>query len=126
METRAGLLLLRIGLGLYLLLWSLSHLAHPDATQGLLERAAHVHASPAAAYAIGVALVALSLAFLAGVWKLGTYSAAAVVQGAASLSAFRGLLHPFDKPPQAFAAIPLLAAFVALLLLRDKDSLGTL
>ena len=73
-------------------------------------------------YAIGVAQLALILAFVAGLFKTWTYGAILVFHGVSTLASFSKYLQPFDNLV-FFAAWPMLAACAALFLLRDYDTL---
>lgn len=73
-------------------------------------------------YAIGIAQLALILTFVAGLLKTWTYGAILVFHGVSTLSAFSKYLQPFDNL-MFFAAWPILAACVALFLLREYDTL---
>ncbi|PIP84468.1 MAG: hypothetical protein COR54_03840 [Elusimicrobia bacterium CG22_combo_CG10-13_8_21_14_all_63_91] len=82
--------------------------------------------STTGAYAVGSLELALSLAFLAGLWKRWTYGAVLVLHGISTLSSYSQLLSPFGKNHLFIATIPVLAACAALYLLRDEDRLWTL
>jgi hypothetical protein len=63
---------------------------------------------------------------LAGAWRTWTYGAVLAMHAVSTLSSFRQYLAPFEGPNILFfAAWPMLAACVALFLLRDLDTLWT-
>ncbi|MDO6441928.1 MULTISPECIES: hypothetical protein [unclassified Marinobacter] len=118
-----ALLLLRLGVFIVFLFWTLDKLVQP-------EHAAKVFTAfyglgslgESAFYAIGIAQLALILAFVAGLFKTWTYGAILVFHGVSTLASFSKYLQPFDNLI-FFAAWPMLAACAALFLLRDYDTL---
>ena len=118
-----ALLLLRLGVFIVFLVWTLDKLAQP-------EHAAKVFAAfyglgslgESAFYAIGAAQLVLILAFVGGLFKTWTYGAILIFHGASTLSAFSKYLQPFDNL-MFFSAWPMLAACAALFLLREYDTL---
>ncbi|QBM16479.1 hypothetical protein MARI_05600 [Marinobacter sp. JH2] len=122
-QLSLALLLLRLGVFIVFLFWTLDKLVQP-------EHAAKVFTAfyglgslgESAFYAMGVAQLALILAFVAGLFKTWTYGAILVFHGVSTLAAFSKYLQPFDNLI-FFAAWPMLAACAALFLLRDYDTL---
>ena len=118
-----ALLLLRVGIFIVFLFWTLDKLVQPD-------HAANVFGAfyglgglgETAFYVIGAAQLVLILAFLVGVLKTWTYGAILIFHGVSTLSSFGKYLQPFDNL-LFFAAWPMLAACAALFLLRDYDTL---
>ncbi|WP_421911773.1 hypothetical protein [Marinobacter sp.] len=118
-----ALLLLRLGVFVVFLFWTLDKLVQP-------EHAVKVFASfyglgglgETAFYIIGIAQLVLILLFVAGLLKTWTYGAILIFHGVSTLSAFAKYLQPFDNL-LFFAAWPMLAACAALFLLRDYDTL---
>lgn len=118
-----ALLLLRIGLGVFLLLWSVDKMVAPEQTAKIFQ---HFYKTPlpvGVAPAVGALEAALSLALLAGLWRTWTYGAALVLHAISTLSTWERLLAPFGENHLFIAALPVLAAFVALFLLRHEDTL---
>ncbi len=76
--------------------------------------------------AVGALEAALSLALLAGLWKTWTYGAALVLHTISTLATWKQLAAPFGENHLFLAAIPVLAGFVTLFLLRHEDTLLTL
>ncbi|PAV25195.1 hypothetical protein C8D92_11145 [Tamilnaduibacter salinus] len=118
-----ALLLLRLGIFVVFLVWTLDKLIQP-------EHAAKVFSAfyglgnlgETVFYLIGAAQLLLVLAFVAGVLKTWTYGAILIFHAVSTLSAFGKYLQPFDNL-LFFAAWPMLAACAALFLLRDYDTL---
>ena len=76
--------------------------------------------------AVGALEAALSLALLAGLWRTWTYGAALALHAISTLSTWKQLAAPFGEHHLFLAAIPALAGFVTLFLLRREDTLLTL
>lgn len=75
---------------------------------------------------LAVAEVLLLVLFLVGAAKTFTYGAVLVLHLISTLSSYRQYLAPFEGPNLLFfAAWPMLAACLALFLLRDEDTLAT-
>jgi hypothetical protein len=118
-----ALLLLRLGIFVVFLVWTLDKLVLP-------EHAAKVFTSfyglgglsESIFYAIGAAQLVLILAFVGGLFKTWTYGAILIFHGVSTLAAFSKYLQPFDNL-LFFAAWPMLAACAALFLLREYDTL---
>jgi len=75
-------------------------------------------------YVIGALQMVLILAFVAGAWKRITYGLVLLFHGVSTLSSYNQYLDPFNNL-LFFAAWPMLAACVALYLLRDSDTRWT-
>jgi hypothetical protein len=72
--------------------------------------------------AIGAAELVLVLAFVAGALRRPSYGLVTLLHGISTLSSWQQYLQPFDNL-LFFAAWPMLAACIALYLLRDDDVL---
>jgi len=119
-----SLLLLRLGVFLVMFMWTLDKFANPGHAAGVFAGFYGLEGlGPPVMSALGVAELALVLAFVAGLAKRWTYGAVAVLHGISTFSSYEQYLDPFDHL-LFFAAWPMLAACVALYLLRDLDTLG--
>lgn len=125
-ELRVALLVLRVGLGVFLLLWSVDKMVAPEQTAKIFQYFYKTALPASFAPAVGALEAVLSLALLAGLWRTWTYGAALVLHAFSTLSTWKQLLTPFGEHHLFIAAIPVLAAFVALFLLRREDTLLTL
>lgn len=125
-SAKVALLLLRLSLGGFLLLWSIDKLTVPEATVGIFSHFYHLPLTAGGAYATGALEAILSIAIMAGFRKTYTYGLGLVLHLISTLSTYGQLLHPFGKNHLFIAAIPVLGAFIALFLLRDQDTLWTL
>jgi hypothetical protein len=118
-----ALLVLRGGLGVFLLLWSIDKMVAPEQTAKIFQFFYKTPLSVSFAPAVGALEAALSLALLAGLWKTWTYGAALAIHSISTLSTWKQLAAPFGEHHLFLAAIPVLAGFVTLFLLRREDTL---
>ena len=125
-KVAVPLLILRIGLGIFLILWSIDKLVAPESTARIFQSFYSLEISTSVAYVVGVLELFLSLAILAGLWKTATYGAGLVLHGISTLSTYSQLLSPFGSNHLFIAALPVLAGFIALFLLRQHDTKWTL
>ncbi|UTW13471.1 hypothetical protein [Marinobacterium rhizophilum] len=121
-QLSLALLMLRLGIFSVFLFWSLDKLLRPehaakvfDVFFGLAGLGENVF------YVIGVAQLVLVLAFVAGLLKTWTYGIILALHTVSTLASFGKYLQPFDNL-LFFAAWPMLAACLALFLLRDYDT----
>jgi len=120
-----SLLTLRIGVAIVMLVWSADKLLRPEHAAGIFGT---FYAMPGLGetmfYALGAVQLTIVLAFLAGAWRTWTYGAVLAMHTVSTLSSFRQYFAPFEGPNILFfAAWPMLAACIALFLLRDEDTL---
>ena len=125
-RLRISLLGLRLGISVVFVFWSLDKLVNVEHAHRV---AGHFYglegATPAALAVMGVAQLALAVAFAAGIAKRATYGAVLVLHAISTLSSYAQYLDPFQNL-LFFAAWPMLAACFALYLLRAEDTLWTL
>lgn len=129
-DTRLSLslLLLRLGIFVVMAIWTVDKFVNPQHAIAVFE---HFYLMPglqaAIITAIGVAQALLVLAFVAGVAPTWSYGLVTLLHAVSTLSTYRQYLDPFEGPNLLFfAAWPMLAACVALFLLRDQDRLLSL
>ncbi|HEV8715595.1 MAG TPA: DoxX family membrane protein [Candidatus Binatia bacterium] len=122
-KEQVGLFILRVSLGVFLLLWSLDKLVVPEGTVKIFTVFYHLSISSGVAYVIGAAEAVLSLLIIVGAWKRYTYAVGLVLHALSTLSTWKQLLSPFGQNHLFIAAIPVLAAFILLYLLREQDTL---
>ncbi len=121
-----ALFLLRLGLGLFLLLWGLDKIIAPEIAVMVFSRFYYVDIGISAAMLIGALEIVLSLLMILGFYRTITYGLGLLVHTISTLSTLRELLSPFGPNHLFIAGIPILFAFLTLFLLRDFDTLWTL
>lgn len=119
-----SLLMLRLGIFIVMLMWTVDKFVRPDHAIGVFSTFYGIDGLDAQiAYVLGALELVLLLAFVAGVARRWSYGIVLVLHGASTLSSWSQYLHPFDGPNLLFfAAWPMLAACAALYLLRDSDT----
>ena len=117
-----ALLLLRLSLGGFLLLWGIDKLVSPETTVKIFGMFYMIPIDLGIAYAVGIAEVLLALAIMIGLYKKWTYGLGMILHGISTISTYKQLAMPFGKNHLFIAALPVLAAFIVLYLLRDKDT----
>lgn len=118
-----SLLLLRLGVFVVFLVWTLDKFVRPEHSARVFESFYGLAGlGEIAFYAMGAAQMVLIIGFVLGVMKTWTYGALLVFHGVSTLSSFAKYLQPFDNL-LFFTAWPMLAACVALFLMRDYDTL---
>ena len=123
-QLEIGLLLIRLSTGVFFLIWSIEKVISPEITQKVFSRFYMLEISPTIAVAIGIFQTLIVLAFMLGLFKIWTYGAILGMHGVSTLSTYKELLNPYQPPNHLFwAAVPLLAALIALFLLREEDRL---
>lgn len=118
-----SLLLLRIGVFIVMLMWTLDKFFNPGHAGQVYEGFYGISMTGETLMAvIGTAELVVILAFVAGAFRRLTYGAVLILHGISTLSSWQQYLNPFDNL-LFFAAWPMLAACIALYLLRDLDTL---
>lgn len=127
LRLRISLLTLRLGVFLVMLVWTVDKLVRADHASAVFAGFYGIEGLKTdVMVAIGVAELLLLIAFVIGLWRTWTYGAVLVLHAISTLSSFRQYLTPFEGQHLLFfAAWPMLAAAVALFLLRDDDRLLT-
>ena len=122
----AALLTLRLGVFEVMFMWTLDKFVNAGHAARIFEGFYGIDGVGAAIMrTVGVAELALILAFLAGYRKRFTYGAVLVLHAISTLSSYRQYLAPFENL-LFFAAWPMLAACISLYMLRDLDTIGTI
>lgn len=127
-HLHASLLILRLGIALVMLAWTIDKLVHPEHGLHVLEHFYGLSALGATPiYVLGAVELVLIALFVLGLFKTWTYGAIMLMHGSTTLISFHQYLHPFEGPNLLFyAAWPMLAACIALFLLRRDDQLASL
>lgn len=120
-----ALLALRIGVFVVMIMWTLDKFVAPDHAAGVFANFYGVSGlGTGLFYVIGAIELVIVIGFLLGVAKRWTYGLVLVLHAVSTLSSFPMYLG-FDNL-LFFAAWPMLAACLALYLLRDQDTRLTL
>lgn len=121
-----SLFLLRIGVFVVMLMWTLDKFINPEHAAAIFENFYGIKDLGVSVVMVLAALeLLILLAFLAGLFKRFSYGAVLLFHAVSTISSFRQYLDPWDHL-LFFAAWPMLAACIALYLLRDEDSLFTI
>lgn len=116
-----SLLSLRVGIFIVFIMWTLDKFFNPGHTAKVFETFYGIGgASTISVYILGALQLILVLAFLAGVKKRMTYGVILLMHAASTFSSFSRYIDGFNNL-LFFAAWPMLAACLALYLLRDLD-----
>lgn len=125
-RVRLPLLLLRIGVFIVMLMWTLDKFVRPGHTAGVFKKFYQVDlGAPGVFFALGALELILIVLFVTGTAKRFSYGGVLALHAISTVSSYRQYLQPFDNL-LFFAAWPMLAACIALYLLRDLDTLWVL
>lgn len=125
---RWALAILRVSLGLFLLLWGIEKFVIPEVTERIWQAFYGVGLAAALVPVVGALETGLAVAITVGVWRRVTYGLGLALHAVSVLSSWRQLIDPWGLrsgggPNHLFlAGVPVLAAFIALYLLRDRDT----
>ena len=125
-RSELALLLLRIGVFIVMSMWSLDKLIQPGHAAAVFESFYFMSGiGTEILMVIGLAQLAIEITFLLGLWKFWTYGFVLITHTVSTLSSWKQYLDPFNNM-LFLAAIPMLAACIALFLLRKEDRMLTL
>jgi len=114
---------LRIGMFLFMLVWTLEKLIEPAAYQGIFLNFYGLDLGVTPVYALGILQLAVLMAFVSGAFKTASYGLVLAMNLISLLVSYRQILDPYDGANQLFvASIPVAAASLVLFLLRDRDT----
>lgn len=125
---RWALAVVRVSLGVFLLLWGIEKFVIPDVTVRIWSGFYGVGLATGLVPLVGALESALALAITLGLWRRATYGLGLLLHAVSVLASWRQLIDPWGlrsggSPNHLFlAGVPVLAAFVALYLLRDRDT----
>ncbi len=128
MPDRLGvsLFLLRAGVFVVMIFWSIQKLAAPEAAAGIFESFYYLGGlTPPVLYTIAIVQMVIEVAFVLGVLRFWTYGFVLIAHAISTLSSWEQYLQPLDNM-LFLAAIPMLSACAALFLLREQDNLLSL
>lgn len=129
-ENRLALILflLRISIFAVMLIWTIDKFVNPDHGVAIFAHFYFIEGIEARVMqALGAAEMLILTGFVLGLYKTATYGLVLVFHAVSTLSSWQIYLDPFaDYHLLFFAAWPMLAACVALFLLREADSMLSL
>lgn len=113
---------LRLGVFIVMFMWTLDKFINPGHSAKVLEVFYGISgSSPIAVYVLGALQLLLVLAFMAGIKKRFSYGAILLMHAISTLASYERYLDGFNNL-LFFAAWPMLAACLALYLLRELDN----
>ena len=120
-----SLMLLRLGIGVVFLMWTIDKFINPGHAASVFERFYMIKGlTSTLAYAVGAVQLCLVGAFLVGACRWLTYPIVMVLHAISTFSSYAKYVDPWTYPNLLFfAAIPMLSACTALWLLRDHDTM---
>lgn len=120
----SALFILRVSVFLVMAMWTSDKFVRPEHAASVFEHFYGLGGLGAAAiYSLAAAELFLLLGFVAGMAQRFTYGVVLLLHAISTFSSFRQYLHPFENANLLFfAAWPMLAACVALYMLRDLDT----
>jgi len=118
---------LRVTVALVMLVWNLDKFMNPQHAAKVYEHFYFLGGlGQSIMYGIGVIEIVIVAVFLLGIMKQFSYGTVLVLHAISTFSSYKQYLAPYDGPNVLFfAAWPMLAACLALYLLRDRDVLFT-
>lgn len=125
-RIQAALLTMRWATAAFLLVWAIDKIVSPKHAQAVFAKYYLLQdASHALLVTAGLAQVAVILAFAAGWLRAWSYGAVLLMHLVSTASTLPHLLMPWAQGSQLlfWAAVPVLAAMLALFVLRDLDRL---
>jgi putative oxidoreductase len=121
-----SLLLLRLSLGLVMMVWAFDKMLNPTHGAAVFESFYGLEGmGEQVVRAIGVIQALIVLAFLLGVARTYSYGAVLFMHAVTTFISWSAYLQPL-KNILFFSAWPMLAALIALFLLRDHDRIASL
>lgn len=126
-KLQISLAIMRISIGIFFLVWSIEKIVAPELAQRVFKNFYFAEINPTVSVIIGIIQTLIVLAFLLGLFKTWSYGALLGMHTVSVLSTYQQLLNPYEPPNHLFwAAVPVLAALVALFILRQEDQLLTI
>ncbi|MEL7332368.1 MAG: hypothetical protein AAFN12_08960 [Cyanobacteria bacterium J06560_2] len=121
------LLLTRLSIFIAMMIWVIDKFVQPDHTAAVFQAFYGISGiGTTVAYALGIAQLAIMIAFVIGYQKKITYGLVLLMHTASTLVSVPKYLAPFESANILFyAAWPMLAACFTLYYLRDLDTRGT-
>ncbi|NEN91714.1 MAG: DoxX protein [Okeania sp. SIO3H1] len=126
-KLQISLALIRISTAAFFLVWSIEKIIYPEVTQRILKKFYFLSISSSMSVGIGIIQTLITLIFLVGLFKTFSYGALLGMHLVSVLSTYKQLFNPYAPGNHLFwSAVPVLAAIIALFILRNEDRLLTL
>ncbi len=126
-KLEISLFIIRITSGLFFLVWSAEKIFRVESAQNVFSQFYFVNISPVVMIAIGIFQAIIVFLFMTGIFKVWTYGILLGIHSVSTLATYKQLLNPYEESnPLFWAAVPTLAALIALFLLRKEDNLFVL
>jgi uncharacterized membrane protein YphA (DoxX/SURF4 family) len=118
-----ALLILRLGLGIFLLMWGLDKFFETEGAVGIFQNFYGLTFSGFTVIIAGIIEIIIAVLILLGVFKTVIYAIGLLMHLASMIVSYEHwLIHPFTGVNHLFiASIPVLGAFIALWLMRERD-----
>lgn len=123
-RLRVSLLLLRIGVFIVMLMWTLDKFINPEHATKVFASFYAIADAQSMMIFIAFTELAVIITFVLGLFKRWSYGLVLVLHAVSTFASLPKYLDPWNSL-LFFAAWPMLAACVALYLLRDSDTLLT-
>lgn len=122
---KVSLFILRYALTAFLAVWVIEKFVAPETTQAIWGHFYGFEDLPLnASYLIGAVQAVALLAFVTGFAKLFSYGFWLIGHGYGTVMSYGPLLDPYSGSNHLFwAAVPVLAAFLLLFLMREEDTI---
>lgn len=125
LKLEISLLLMRVSIAAFLLVWAIDKVIAPEHAQAVFSHFYSSSLGEPALRSLGLAQMAVIAAFAAGFARMWTYGAVLLMHAASTISTYHHLMKPWAEGSQLlfWTAVPVLAAMIALFVLRDRDRL---
>ncbi|MEX2515585.1 MAG: hypothetical protein WD572_01555 [Gammaproteobacteria bacterium] len=124
-RLQISLLLLRLGVFIVMLMWTLDKFINPEHSAAVFTSFYGIANAQSIMFFIASVELILITAFVLGLFKRWSYGIVLILHGVSTFASFPKYLQPWDNL-LFFAAWPMLAACLALYLLRESDDLMTI
>lgn len=120
-KLSVSLFLLRVTVALVMAVWALDKIMNPGHAGAVFSNFYGIEVGSASLKLIGALQIVVIIAFVTGLLKTISYGLVLLMHAGSTLSSWRQYLEPFDNL-LFFAAWPMLAACIALFLIRSDDA----
>jgi putative oxidoreductase len=120
-----SLLIIRLATAAFLLVWAIDKIVNQGHAENVFKTFYFLTPSPLVLTGLGVVQTLVIVAFAAGFARFWTYGAVLLMHAVSTVSTYGRLINPWGPGAQLlfWAAVPVLAAMLALFLLRGEDRL---